>query len=73
MPFTRDNLNKERLKVKAWVKGDGLARVISHNTDLKTKSLTGIFKAFNTDKGTIHQKDNTIRHSIHLTGLPGWL
>ena len=72
MPFTRDNLNKERLKVKAWVKEDGLSRVISHNTDLKTKSLTGIFKAFNTDKGIIHQKDRTIRHSIHLTGPPGW-
>ena len=71
MPFTRDNLNKERLKVKAWVKEDGLARVLSHNTDFKTKSLTDIFKHLLLIKGSSTRK--TAQSDIVYTyqGFPG--
>lgn len=38
------------MKLKAWLKEDGLARVISYNTDIKAKSLTDFLKVFHTDK-----------------------
>lgn len=64
--FTRDNLNTERLKVKAWRMANGLARVMAYNIDFKAKSLTDLFFKYSIPtKGSIYQKDSTIINSMH--------